>query len=84
MREIPAAPSLEGSCLWVCITGIVSTTAYTLTAVSYHRFRRRFGSSKCRDIIGVRFKEGYDIRRFFLKGMRCLTVVYTSIASVFD
>jgi C_GCAxxG_C_C family probable redox protein len=50
----------------------------------YHRFRRRFGSSKCRDIIGVRFKEGYDIRRFFLKGMRCLTVVYTSIASVFD
>jgi C_GCAxxG_C_C family probable redox protein len=32
----------------------------------------------------VRFKEGYDIRRFFLKGIRCLRVVYTSIESVFD
>jgi len=50
----------------------------------YHRFVRRFGSSKCRDIIGLRFKVGYDVRRFFLKGIRCLTVVYTSIASVFD
>ena len=50
----------------------------------YRRFNRRFGSSKCRDITGVRFKEGYDIRRFFLKGIRCLRVVYTSIESVFD
>jgi len=50
----------------------------------YHRFKRRFGSSKCRDITGVSFKAGYDIRRFFLKGMKCLTVVYTSIESVFD
>lgn len=50
----------------------------------YQRFNRRFGSSKCRDIIGVRFKEGYDIRRFFLKGMKCLRVVYTSITFVFD
>lgn len=50
----------------------------------YHKFVRRFGSSKCRDIIGVRFKVGYDVRRFFLKGIRCLTVVYTSIESVFD
>jgi C_GCAxxG_C_C family probable redox protein len=32
----------------------------------------------------VRFKVGYDVRRFFLKGIRCLTVVYTSIESVFD
>ena len=50
----------------------------------YHRFNRRFGSSKCRDITGVKFKEGYDIRRFFLKGIRCLRVVYTSIESVFE
>ena len=50
----------------------------------YRRFNRRFGSSKCRDITGVRFKEGYDIRRFFLKGIICLRVVYTSIESVFD
>ncbi|HID28797.1 MAG TPA: C_GCAxxG_C_C family protein [Desulfobacterales bacterium] len=50
----------------------------------YRRFDRRFGSSKCRDITGVRFKQGYDIRRFFLKGIRCLRVVYTSIESVFD
>jgi C_GCAxxG_C_C family probable redox protein len=50
----------------------------------YRRFNRRFGSSKCRDITGVRFKEGYDIRRFFLKGIRCLIVVYASIESVFD
>lgn len=50
----------------------------------YDRFIRRFGSSKCRDILGVRFKVGYDIRRLFLKGIRCLKVVYTSIESVFD
>ena len=50
----------------------------------YDSFKRRFGSSKCRDILGVRFKVGYDIRRFFLKGIRCLKVVYTSIESVFD
>jgi C_GCAxxG_C_C family probable redox protein len=50
----------------------------------YQRFNRRFGSSKCRNITGVRFKDGYDIRRFFLKGIRCLSVVYTSIESVFD
>ena len=50
----------------------------------YRRFNRRFGSTKCRDITGVRFKQGYDIRRFFLKGIRCLRVVYTSIESVFD
>jgi C_GCAxxG_C_C family probable redox protein len=50
----------------------------------YHRFKERFGTTKCKDITGVSFKEGYDIRRFFLKGMKCLTVVYTSIESVFD
>ncbi|MCK4390455.1 MAG: C-GCAxxG-C-C family protein [Desulfobacterales bacterium] len=50
----------------------------------YRRFTRRFRTSKCREITGVRFKEGYDIRRFFLKGIRCLKVVYTSIESVFD
>ena len=50
----------------------------------YRRFNRRFGSSKCRDITGVRFKQGYDIRRFFLKGIKCLRVVYGSIESIFD
>lgn len=50
----------------------------------YNRFNRRFGSSKCRDITGVKFKEGYDIRRFFLKGIRCLRVVCASIGSFFD
>jgi len=50
----------------------------------YHRFKTRFGSSKCRDITGVNFKTGYDIRHFFLKGVKCLTVVYTSIESVFN
>ena len=50
----------------------------------YQRFCRLNGSSKCRDIIGVRFKEGHDIRRFFLKGTRCLRAVYASIASLFD
>ncbi len=50
----------------------------------YWRFTRLFGSSKCRDIADVRFKEGYDVRRFFLKGIKCLRVVYTSIESVFD
>ena len=50
----------------------------------YRRFNRRFGSSKCRNITGVRFKDGYDIRRFFLKGIRCLSVVYTSIELVFE
>jgi len=50
----------------------------------YDRFKQRFGSSKCRDILGVRFKVNYDVRRFFLKGIRCLKVVYTSIESVFD
>lgn len=53
--------------------------------VAYYRdFVRRFGSSKCRDITGVRFKEGYEIRRFLVKGIKCLKVVYTSIESVFD
>lgn len=50
----------------------------------YRRFNSRFGSSKCRDIIGVRFKVGYDVRRLLLKGIRCLRVVYSSIESVFD
>ena len=50
----------------------------------YNRFKRRFGSSKCRDILNVRFKVGYDIRHLFVKGIRCLKVVYTSIESVFD
>ena len=50
----------------------------------YQRFNSRFGSTKCRDIIGLRFKVGYDVRRFFLKGIRCLRVVHTSIESVFD
>jgi C_GCAxxG_C_C family probable redox protein len=50
----------------------------------YRRFNTRFGSSKCRDITGIKFKEGYDIRRFLLKGMKCLRLVYTSIESIFD
>jgi C_GCAxxG_C_C family probable redox protein len=50
----------------------------------YLDFNNRFGTSKCRYITGVRFKEGYDIRRFFIKGLICLKVVYTSIASVFN
>lgn len=50
----------------------------------YLEFTNRFGTSKCRYITGVRFKEGYDIRRFFIKGIICLRVVYTSIASVFN
>jgi C_GCAxxG_C_C family probable redox protein len=50
----------------------------------YIEFTHRFGTSKCRDITGVRFKEGYDIRRFFIKGIICLKVVYTSISSVFN
>ena len=50
----------------------------------YCAFKGRFGTSKCRDITGVRFKQGYDIRRFFIKGIVCLRVVYTSIASVFE
>ncbi len=55
------------------------------SCVAYYRgFVRRFGSSKCRDITGVKFKEGYDVRRFFVKGIKCLKVVYTSIESVFD
>jgi C_GCAxxG_C_C family probable redox protein len=35
-------------------------------------------------ITGIKFKEGYDIRRFLIKGMKCLRVVYTSIESIFD
>jgi C_GCAxxG_C_C family probable redox protein len=55
------------------------------SCVAYYRdFVRRFGSTKCRDITGVRFKEGYDVRRFFVKGIKCLKVVYTSIESVFN
>jgi C_GCAxxG_C_C family probable redox protein len=50
----------------------------------YRRFNTHFGSSKCRDITGIKFKEGYDIRRFLLKGMKCLRLVYTSIESIFD
>ena len=50
----------------------------------FYRFTRFFGSSKCGDIVGVRFKEGYGIRRFMLKGIRCVRVVYRSIESVFD
>jgi C_GCAxxG_C_C family probable redox protein len=50
----------------------------------YLDFNNHFGTSKCRYITGVRFKEGYDIRRFFIKGIICLKVVYTSIASVFN
>jgi len=36
------------------------------------------------DIIGVKFNQGYDIRRFFFKGVKCLKVVFNSIESVFD
>ncbi len=50
----------------------------------YLEFINRFGTSKCRYITGVRFKEGHDIRRFFMKGIICLKVVYTSVASVFN
>ena len=50
----------------------------------YRKFNTRFGSSKCRDITGIKFKEGYDIRRFLLKGMKCLRLVYTSIESIVD
>lgn len=42
------------------------------------------GSTKCMDIIGVKLNQGYNIRRFFLKGIRCLKVVFNSIESVFD
>ena len=44
----------------------------------------RSGSSKCMDMIGVKLNQGYDIRRFFLKGIRCLKMVFNSIESVFD
>jgi len=50
----------------------------------YLEFTNRFGTSKCRDITGIRFKKGYDIRRFFIKGIICLKVVYTSISCVFN
>lgn len=50
----------------------------------YRRFTTRFGTSKCTDITGVKFKENYDIGRFFLKGLKCLGVIYTSIDSLFD
>ncbi len=50
----------------------------------YLEFNNRFGTSKCRDITGIRLKKGYNIRRFFIKGIICLKVVYTSISSVFN
>jgi C_GCAxxG_C_C family probable redox protein len=50
----------------------------------YRRFKVRSGSSKCMDIIGIKLNQGYDIRHFFLKGIRCLKVVFNSIESVFD
>jgi C_GCAxxG_C_C family probable redox protein len=50
----------------------------------YRRFNTRHNSSKCKDITGIKFKESYDIRRFLLKGMKCLRLVYTSIESIFD
>jgi C_GCAxxG_C_C family probable redox protein len=50
----------------------------------YRRFMRLFGTSKCRAITGIRFKESYDIRRLVVKGVRCLRAVYNSIESVFE
>ena len=50
----------------------------------YLKFINHFGTSKCKYITGVRFKEDRDIRRFFIKGIGCLRVVYTSIVSVFN
>lgn len=57
---------------------------YRDCAEYYRRFKIRSGSTKCMDIIGVKLNQGYDIRRFFLKGIRCLKVVFNSIVSVFD
>ena len=57
---------------------------YRDCAEYYRRFKIRSGSTKCMDIIGVKLNQGYDIRRFFLKGIRCLKVVFNSIESVFD
>ncbi len=50
----------------------------------YYAFKNRFGTTKCKDITGIRFKHGYEIRRFFIKGIVCLKVVYTSINSIFE
>ncbi|MCK4604654.1 MAG: C-GCAxxG-C-C family protein, partial [Deltaproteobacteria bacterium] len=57
---------------------------YRDCAECYRRFKVRSGSTKCMDIIGVKLNQDYDIRRFFLKGIRCLKVVFNSIESVFD
>lgn len=57
---------------------------YCDCAEYYRRFKVRSGSTKCMDIIGLKFNQGYDIRRFFLKGIICLKVVFNSIESVFD
>jgi C_GCAxxG_C_C family probable redox protein len=57
---------------------------YRDCAEYYRRFKMHSGSSKCKDIIGLKFTQGYDIRRFFLKGIICLKLVFNSIESVFD
>lgn len=57
---------------------------YRDCAEYYRRFKMHSGSSKCKDIIGLKFTQGYDIRRFFFKGIICLKVVFNSIGSVFD
>jgi C_GCAxxG_C_C family probable redox protein len=57
---------------------------YRDCAEHYRRFKIHSGSSKCKDIIGLKFTQGYDIRRFFLKGIICLKVIFNSIESVFD
>lgn len=57
---------------------------YRDCAEYYRRFKMHSGSSKCKDIIGLKFTQGYDIRRFFLKGIICLKLIFNSIESVFD
>jgi C_GCAxxG_C_C family probable redox protein len=50
----------------------------------YQKFVRCYGSGKCRDIIGIRLKEGKNIRRLLYKGMICMGVVSNSIGWIFD
>jgi len=57
---------------------------YRDAASFYNRFTRYYGSSKCRDIIGIRLKEGNNIRRFLYKGVICMGAVYRSIGWLFD
>lgn len=50
----------------------------------YKKFTDYYGSSKCRDIIGIRLKEGKNIRRLAYKGIICMGVVYSSIGWIFE